>query len=223
MGTVYLAERTVPVWQQVAIKVITHGAVSLHARSRFAVERRELARMSHDCIAKVFDVGETDRGLPYFVMEYVDGLPFHRACDEERLTLRERIALLRKVCDGVGHAHQKGVVHRDLKPGNVLVIGDRASATPKIIDFGLARALEQAAGEPMLTEQGQILGTLEYMAPEQASGDLDRADTRTDVHALGVGDHEQLAASRHAVRLRRDPRAALTARRGQNRRGAPRL
>jgi serine/threonine protein kinase/formylglycine-generating enzyme required for sulfatase activity len=185
MGTVYLAEQREPVRRQVAVKVIKLGMDSKAVLARFAQERQALAVMNHAHIAHVFDAGTSERGQPYFVMEYVPGVPLTEYCDRERLSLEDRIALFQQVCAGVQHAHQKGVIHRDLKPSNVLVGEEQGQPAPKIIDFGLARATEPAQAS-VFTQQGQIVGTLEYMSPEQADPtDLD-IDTRTDVYALGV-------------------------------------
>ena len=187
MGTVYLAEQTEPVRREVAIKVIKLGMDTKAVLGRFEQERQALAVMNHEHIAKVFDAGSTEKGMPYFVMEHVDGIPITEYCDEHRLSLKERIQLFQGVCDGVQHAHQKGVVHRDLKPSNILVATRDDRAKPKIIDFGLARATEkQLVDNTIYTEQGVLMGTPEYMSPEQALTDASGIDTRTDVYSLGV-------------------------------------
>ncbi|HEX5054109.1 MAG TPA: bifunctional serine/threonine-protein kinase/formylglycine-generating enzyme family protein [Planctomycetota bacterium] len=188
MGKVYLAEQTAPVKRRVALKVIRLGVGTAAVLARFEAERQALARMSHDSIAVVFDAGQTAQGQPYFVMEYVEGVPLHEFCDRHGMSLAERLRIFQSVCDGVQHAHQKGVIHRDLKPSNILVAGTREQPRVKIIDFGLVRDLEEAADVEgaMRTEHGQLLGTPEFMSPEQAAGDLRRVDTRTDVYALGT-------------------------------------
>jgi serine/threonine protein kinase/tetratricopeptide (TPR) repeat protein len=185
-GDVYLAEQEQPVRRRVALKVLKLGMDSAQVLQRFAREQDALARMSHDAIAKIYDAGTTPSGQPFFAMELVDGAPLTNYCDREVLPLRQRLELFAAVCLGVHHAHQKGVVHRDLKPSNVLVakVGERHQ--PKLIDFGIARALEGDTTTPQLTETGMLLGTAAYMAPEQARGDLAAIDTRTDVYALGA-------------------------------------
>ena len=193
MGTVYLATQLEPVRRQVALKVVKRGMDTAQILRRFELERQTLARMNHDAIAKVYDAGQTSRGQPFFAMEFVPGVPVTRHCDQHRLTLRERIELFRQVCRGVQHAHQKGVIHRDLKPGNLLVVRDGDRSTPKIIDFGLVRALDSE--RVVVTHHGgpgQFVGTPEYMAPEQAGLERDQVDTRTDVYSLGVMLYEIL-------------------------------
>jgi len=205
MGTVYLAEQREPVRRRVALKLIKLGMDSKAVLARFEAERRALSMMEHSCIATVLDAGVSAQGQPYFVMEFVKGIPITDYCDQNKLGLKERIELLQKVCSGVQHAHLKGVMHRDLKPGNVLVTLQDGKATPKIIDFGLAKAVDHHLVEATLfTEQGVMLGTPEYMSPEQAGlGGLD-VDTRTDVYSLGVLLYEllvgELPFSRKALR-----------------------
>ncbi len=194
MGIVYLAEQRDPIRRQVALKLIGLGMDSREVLARFAQERQALALMSHDGIAKIFDCGVGDRGQPYFVMELVTGSPLDRYCDDKRLTVRERIELVVKVCDAIQHAHDKGVVHRDLKPGNVLVRDIGESAQPKIIDFGLAKAMGAKLVEASLyTEVGQLVGTPDYMAPEQADFGHTDVDARADVYAIGVMLYRVLA------------------------------
>ncbi|MBK8978947.1 MAG: protein kinase [Planctomycetes bacterium] len=193
MGEVYRAQRRAPVRQDVAIKVVKRGLATREVLARFELERRALAAMSHRSIARVLDAGETDRGEPYFVMELVEGLPLNRWCDKHRASLAERLALFQEVCHGVHHAHQKGVVHRDLKPGNVLVTREGEQPVVKILDFGLAKATNRDFLDVTLfTQHDRILGTLEYMAPEQAAGDGEVIDARADVYSLGVMLYELL-------------------------------
>jgi len=193
MGEVWLAEQTRPVHRHVALKVIKPGMDSRQVIARFEAERQALALMVHPAIAAVFDGGVTAEGRPYFVMEYVQGEPITTYCDRHRLSVPERLALFEQVCEGVQHAHQKGVIHRDLKPSNVLVTVVDDHVLPKIIDFGVAKAIAQPLTERTLfTELGVLIGTPEYMSPEQAEmGALD-IDTRTDVYALGVMLYELL-------------------------------
>src|SRR5271168_1122488 len=187
MGQVWLAQQTSPVKRQVALKLIKGGMYDSAVIQRFESERQSLALMNHPAIAKVFDAGSTSDGQPYFVMEYVDGLPITRYCDHKKLKIRERLELLIKVCEGVQHAHQKAIIHRDLKPSNVLVVEQDNKPVPKIIDFGLAKATAQRlTDKTMFTELGVIMGTPEYMSPEQADQSEQNIDTRTDVYSLGV-------------------------------------
>jgi len=193
MGTVFLAEQQEPVKRRVALKLIKLGMDSKSVVARFEQERQALALMQHDGIAKIHDCGTTDRGQPFFVMEYVKGVPLSTYCDQNRLSLEDRIQLIQQVCAAVQHAHQKGVVHRDLKPGNVLVTEDNGVRQIKIIDFGLAKAMGQKLVEVTLfTEAGQIVGTPEYMSPEQADPTNQDIDTRTDVYSIGVMAYEVL-------------------------------
>ncbi|HET8947495.1 MAG TPA: serine/threonine-protein kinase, partial [Candidatus Polarisedimenticolia bacterium] len=196
MGEVWLAEQTDPVRRNVALKVIRAGMDTKQITTRFEAERQALALMDHPAIAKVFDAGETPGGLPFFVMEHVRGEPITDFCDAQRLPNEERMALFLLVCDGVQHAHEKGIIHRDLKPSNVLVAlqGDRPA--PKIIDFGVAKATAgRLTDKTMFTEAGVLIGTPEYMSPEQADlGGLD-VDTRSDVYALGVMLYELLTGA----------------------------
>jgi non-specific serine/threonine protein kinase/serine/threonine-protein kinase len=193
MGEVWLAEQTHPVRRQVALKIIKAGMDSAQVVARFEAERQALALMDHPAIARVFDAGTTPQGRPYFAMEYVKGEPITAYCDRHRLTTPERLDLFIHVCEGVQHAHQKGIIHRDLKPSNVLVTIQDDHPVPKIIDFGVAKATAQPLTQRTLyTELGVMIGTPEYMSPEQAEmGGLD-IDTRTDVYALGVMLYELL-------------------------------
>jgi len=187
MGQVWLAEQKAPVARQVALKLIRPGFYDASVVQRFQAERQSLAIMDHPTIAKVFDAGTTAAGQPYFVMEYVAGLPITEYCDEKKLTIRERVELFIQVCEGVQHAHQKAVIHRDLKPVNILVVEVDGKPMPRIIDFGLAKAVTPlATGATLITQPGNFLGTPGYMSPEQANpGEMD-IDTRTDVYSLGV-------------------------------------
>jgi non-specific serine/threonine protein kinase/serine/threonine-protein kinase len=187
MGEVWLAEQAAPLRRQVALKLIKAGMDTRQVVARFEAERQALARMDHPAIARVFEAGETPRGAPYFVMEYVEGERITAYCDRERLSTRDRLELFMRVCEGVQHAHQKGVIHRDLKPSNVLVAIQDGKPIPKIIDFGVAKATgERLTERTMFTERGVLIGTPEYMSPEQADLAGPDTDTRTDVYALGV-------------------------------------
>jgi serine/threonine protein kinase/tetratricopeptide (TPR) repeat protein len=193
MGDVYLAEQSTPVLRRVAIKVIKPGMDSREVIARFEVERQTLALMSHPCIAHIIDAGTTDAGRPYFAMEYVPGIPLTKYCDRHRLTIDERLALFLQICDAIQHAHQKGVIHRDLKPGNLLVTDLDGRPAPKVIDFGIAKAMS-ATNEPSRahTRIGNLIGTPEYMSPEQAQLSPLDVDTRSDIYSLGVVLHELL-------------------------------
>ena len=194
-GAVYLCEQSEPVRRQVAIKIIKPGMDSESIIARFEAEQQAVAMMSHSSIAKVFEAGTTEEGRPYFVMEYVKGVPINEYCDKNKLDTQARLKLFAKVCDGVHHAHQKGIIHRDLKPGNILVtIADRREPQPKIIDFGIAKATNQQLTEKeIFTQVGQMIGTPEYMSPEQAEMSSEDIDTRTDVYSLGVVLYELLS------------------------------
>jgi non-specific serine/threonine protein kinase/serine/threonine-protein kinase len=196
MGEVWLAEQTHPVRRQVALKVIKAGMDTAQVVARFEAERQALALMDHPAIATVYDGGSTPEGRPYFAMEHVKGEAITTYCDRQRLTTQARLELFMQVCEGVQHAHQKGIIHRDLKPSNVLVTIQDDHPVPKIIDFGVAKATAQHLTERTLyTELGVMIGTPEYMSPEQAEmGGLD-IDTRTDVYALGVILYELLTGA----------------------------
>src|SRR5271168_2836009 len=168
MGQVWLAEQTTPVQRQVAIKLIKVGVYDDELLQRFRAERQSLAMMDHPAIAKVFDAGATGDGQPFFVMEYVPGVPITQYCDQKHLTIQQRLALFIKVCEGVQHAHQKAIIHRDLKPANILVTEVDGKPVPRIIDFGLAKAIgPQAGGDAGMTRIGGFVGTPGYMSPEQ--------------------------------------------------------
>jgi serine/threonine protein kinase/tetratricopeptide (TPR) repeat protein len=193
MGEVYEAEQTEPVRRRVALKVIKWGMDTKEVLARFESERQALALMNHPNIARVFEAGTTDSGRPYFAMEYVKGVPITEYCDTHRLSTDERLNLFIQVCEGVQHAHQRGVIHRDMKPSNVLVTIQDDGAVPKIIDFGVAKATSQRLTErTVFTELGQWIGTPEYMSPEQAEMTGLDIDTRTDVYSLGVVLYELL-------------------------------
>ncbi|MGO9493648.1 MAG: protein kinase domain-containing protein [Terracidiphilus sp.] len=187
MGQVWLAEQTLPVQRQVALKLIKAGMYDESVARRFESERQSLAIMGHPAIAKVFDAGTTPQGQPYFVMEYVPGLPVTEYCDQKKLTIRDRLELFIEACEGVQHAHQKAIIHRDLKPANILVVEVDGKPVPRIIDFGLAKAVTHPiAGDVLKTQFGNLVGTPGYMSPEQADASVQDIDTRTDVYSLGV-------------------------------------
>jgi len=194
MGLVYIAQQKKPVKRKVALKIIKPGMDSKQVIARFEAERQALAVLDHPNIARVFDAGTTKTGRPYFIMEYVKGVSITRYCDENKLSIEKRLRLFEEVCEGIHHAHQKGIIHRDLKPSNILVSvhGDRA--VPKIIDFGIAKAVTQPLTEKtFVTFQGQLLGTPEYMSPEQVDMATQDIDTRSDIYSLGVVLYELLA------------------------------
>ena len=201
MGVVYEAEQIEPIHRRVALKVIKTEVATREVVARFEAERQALAVMTHESIAKVLDAGTSEAGQPYFVMELVRGVPITDYCDARKLSTRERIALFIPVCRAVQHAHQKGVIHRDLKPSNVLVTEVDGKPLPKIIDFGVAKAIGQHLTEKTLvTMVGQAMGTPAYMSPEQAEMSGLDVDTRTDVYSLGVMLYELLVG-----RLPADP------------------
>jgi eukaryotic-like serine/threonine-protein kinase len=192
MGIVYLAHQKRPVRRQVALKVIKPGMDSKRIIARFEAEQQALALMQHPHIARVFDAGLTDTGRSYFVMEYVNGISLTDYCDQHKLDIDARLALFMHACEAIKHAHHKGIIHRDIKPSNILVMTQDDAPVVKVIDFGIARATTQALTDKTLhTEQGQMIGTPEYMSPEQAGYDAD-IDTRTDIYSLGVVLYELL-------------------------------
>jgi len=196
MGEVWLADQKEPVRRRVAIKLIKTGKDTREVVARFESERQALALMNHPAIAKVFDAGSTPQGAPYFVMEYVAGVPITVYCDKHRLNTRQRLELFMRVCEGVQHAHQKAIIHRDLKPSNILVTDVDDHPVPKIIDFGVAKALTQKlTADTMYTRVGMLIGTPEYMSPEQALSSGEDIDTRTDVYSLGIIFYELLAGA----------------------------
>jgi serine/threonine protein kinase/tetratricopeptide (TPR) repeat protein len=198
-GVVYLAEQREPIRRRVALKILKPGMDSRRVIARFKAEEQALAMMEHPCIARVLDAGTTSPSvgsLPYFAMEHVAGVPITDYCDLHTLSTQQRLDLFMLVCDAVQHAHQKGVIHRDLKPSNVLVTVQDGQPTPKVIDFGVAKAVSQRLTEQtVFTEQGQLIGTPEYMSPEQAEMSGLNIDTRTDIYSLGVLLYELLVGA----------------------------
>lgn len=194
MGLVYLAEQLEPVKRHVALKVIKPGMDSAYVLARFEAERQALSIMDHPNIAKVFEAGTTHDGRPYFAMEWIQGISLTDYCDKNQMSPRNRMELFLHVCHAVHHAHQKGILHRDLKPSNILVTEFDQQPVPKVIDFGLAKALGHVAEmRTAFTSHGQIVGTIEYMSPEQAAADQASIDTRSDLYSLGVILYELLA------------------------------
>ncbi len=196
MGTVWMAEQTEPIRRRVAVKVIKEGMDSKQVLARFEAERQALALMEHPNIAKVLDAGRTPSGRPYFVMELVKGQPITKYCDEKRLAVRQRLELFGDVCRAVQHAHQKGIIHRDLKPSNVLVALYDGKPVVKVIDFGVAKASGPRLTDwTLFTGFGALVGTPEYMSPEQAEANNQDIDTRSDIYSLGVLLYELLTGS----------------------------
>ena len=205
MGQVWLAQQIAPVVRPVALKLIRAGMYDQTVVQRFQAERQSLAIMDHPTIAKVFDAGATPQGQPYFVMEYVPGLPITEYCDQKKLQIAERLDLFIQVCEGVQHAHQKAIIHRDLKPANILVVEVDGKPVPRIIDFGLAKATTSIMDQPMYTRFGQFIGTPGYMSPERVDSKIQDIDTRTDVYSLGVILYELLTGLQPFEKKKRQP------------------
>lgn len=194
MGVVYLVEQDEPVRRQLALKLIRVDASSSSGVARFQAERQAMAALNHPYIARIYDAGSTEEGRPYFVMEYVDGTPLNEFCHKNALGIRECIQLFVQICQGIEHAHQKGVIHRDLSPRNILVCKSEQGPLPKIIDFGLAKLFDQLLkNSARVTASGELLGTIAYMSPEQADDEAVNLDTRTDIYSLGVILYELLS------------------------------
>ena len=193
MGLVFVAQQEQPMVRKVALKIIKPGMDTKEVIARFEAERQALAMMDHPNIAKVFDAGTTQSGGPYFVMELVSGIPITEYCDRKRLNTRERLELFVATCQAIHHAHQKGVIHRDVKPSNVLVTELDGTPLPKVIDFGVAKATNQRLTERTIyTRHQTMIGTPLYMSPEQAELSALDVDTRTDIYSLGVLLYELL-------------------------------
>ncbi len=205
MGAVYAAEQVVPVTRRVALKLIKPGMDTAHVVARFNAERQALARMSHPNVAHVYDGGSTVDGRPYFAMELVIGEPVTAHCDRHKYTTRQRLEVFLRICDGVQHAHLKGLIHRDLKPSNLLVTSVDGHDVPKVIDFGIAREISgDLDARAMHTRVGQVMGTLDYMSPEQADAGRIDIDTRSDVYSLGVVLYQLLSGLLPFEHLRRE-------------------
>ncbi|MEM7587613.1 MAG: serine/threonine-protein kinase, partial [Acidobacteriota bacterium] len=197
MGVVYVAEQTEPVRRRVALKLIKAGMDTREVIARFHSERQALALMNHPNIARILEAGATEGGRPFFVMEYVPGMPLLEYCDAQRLPLGQRLRLFVQICEAVQHAHQKGVIHRDLKPSNLLVKEEDGQPVPKVIDFGVAKAVAQRLSDLTVhTQLGGLIGTPEYISPEQARMTGLDVDTRADVYSLGAVLYELLTGSR---------------------------
>jgi eukaryotic-like serine/threonine-protein kinase len=203
MGVVYHAQQLHPIRRDVALKVIKPGMDSRQVVARFEGERQALAVMDHPNIARVFDAGTTPNGRPYFAMELVDGIPITQYCDSKRLSIRDRIELFIRICQAIQHAHQKGIIHRDIKPSNILVTNHEGEPVPKVIDFGLAKALgHQLSDASIMTNVGVVVGTPDYMSPEQAEMTRQDVDTRSDVYSLGALLYELLTGTTPLDRAR---------------------
>src|SRR5271167_4677480 len=195
-GVVYMAEQEQPIRRRVALKIIKLGMDTKNVIARFEAERQALALMDHPNIARVLDAGATETGRPYFVMELVYGVKITDYCDQNRVSMQERLELFMRVCNAVQHAHQKGIIHRDLKPSNIMVTMHDGVPVPKVIDFGIAKATEQRLTDKTLfTSYAQLMGTPAYMSPEQAEMSGLGVDTRSDVYSLGVLLYELLTGT----------------------------
>ena len=195
-GVVWMAEQKVPMARRVALKVLKAGMASAEVIARFEVERAALALMDHSNIARVFDAGQTGSGSPYFVMELVKGVPITDYCDQNNLDTKKRLALFTQICRAMQHAHQKGIIHRDLKPSNIMVTLLDGTPVPKVIDFGIAKAMDRRLTEmPLFTRYEQMIGTPAYMSPEQAEMSGLDIDTRSDIYSLGVLLYELLTGT----------------------------
>jgi serine/threonine protein kinase len=192
-GSVWMAEQREPVKRRVALKIIKLGMDTKQVIARFEAERQALAMMDHPNIAKVLDAGATETGRPYFVMEYIKGVPILEYCDTDKLDTAARLALFMSVCHAIQHAHQKGIIHRDIKPSNVLITMHDGVPVPKVIDFGIAKATSsELTTKTLFTEHRQMIGTPAYMSPEQAEMSGLDIDTRSDIYSLGVLLYELL-------------------------------
>src|ERR1017187_3980862 len=192
-GVVYMAEQQEPVRRKVALKVIKLGMDTKSVIARFEAERQALAMIDHPNIARVFDAGATDRGSPYFVMELVRGVRITKYCDKNRLSIRQRLDLFVQVCHAIQHAHQKGIIHRDIKPSNIIIALHDGVPMPKVIDFGISKATDTRLSDRLsFTAYAQLIGTPDYMSPEQAEMSGLDIDTRSDIYSLGVLLYELL-------------------------------
>ncbi len=208
MGTVYLAEQHEPIERRVALKVIINASLDAQTLLRFDAERRALARLEHPNIAHLYDVGSTEDGSPFFAMELIQGTPVTAFCNRNRLNIEARLEIFVKICDGVAHAHQKGILHRDLKPGNILVTKVDGTPIAKIIDFGIAKAMDQPLVEATLQTECGFIGTPAYMSPEIVEGS-ENVDTRSDVYSLGVILYELLVGVRPLGEAHEAPQQVL--------------
>ncbi|MDC0288825.1 serine/threonine protein kinase, partial [Rubripirellula sp.] len=194
MGVVYLAEQVDPIRRKVALKLLRTSQFDQQAVERFESERRFMATLHHPNIASVYAAGSTANAQPFVAMEWIDGIPITRYCDDHQLPIGARLELFQQICDGVQHAHYRGVIHRDLKPSNILITEYNHEPVPKIIDFGVAKSRDlDLHAENHLTQADQIVGTLQYMSPEQAGASQRDIDTRSDIYGLGAILHELLS------------------------------